>query len=82
MKALYKNETWDLMPRLVNVDLNTCKWVYKVKRKLDKSISRYKTRLIVREFFQKYIEDYEKIFNPIAKMTSIKITIVNLKWKP
>ncbi|CAL8167654.1 unnamed protein product [Prunus armeniaca] len=43
MNAIIKNETWDLV--LVPV---TCKWVYKIKRKANGSIDRFKARLVVR----------------------------------
>jgi len=50
MKALRKNETWDLVPKVDGVTLVTCKWVYKVKKKTDGSIERYKACLVAQGF--------------------------------
>ncbi|KAL6311237.1 hypothetical protein AAG906_026676 [Vitis piasezkii] len=57
--------------------------VYKIKTKLDGSVDHYKARLVVKGFTQKYGMDYEKIFAPIAKMTTIQALIVivfNHQW--
>ena len=50
MNALEKNETWDLVPRPPNVQPVSCKWVYRIKRKADGIIDRYKARLVARGF--------------------------------
>ncbi|KAF3643236.1 putative trehalose-phosphate phosphatase J [Capsicum annuum] len=43
-------------------------------RKYD-SIDRYKARLVARDFSQKYGEDYEEIFSPMAKMISVRVVL-------
>ncbi|GKV36582.1 hypothetical protein SLEP1_g44695 [Rubroshorea leprosula] len=84
MNALFKNETWDLVPKPKDVQLVSCKWVYKIKRKVDGSIDRYKARLVAHGFSQKYGEDYEETFSPVAKMTSvctILALVASQNWK-
>lgn len=66
IKACHKDEIWNLMPKFMNIDPITCKWVYKVKHKSDRIIDHYKIRLVIRRFFQKYKEDYEEIFSLVA----------------
>lgn len=44
--ALRQNKTSDLVLRPDRVKPISCKWVYKVKKHLDGSIERYKTRLL------------------------------------
>jgi len=59
IEALMKNQTWSLVPKPRDVQPVSCKWVYKIKRRADGSIDRYKARLVARGFSQKYGEDYE-----------------------
>jgi hypothetical protein len=40
--ALQQNKTWHLVPKPRGKNVIRCKWVYKVKRKSDGSIDRYK----------------------------------------
>jgi hypothetical protein len=40
--ALQKNNTWHLVPRKPGTNIIDCKWVYRVKRKAEDSIDRYK----------------------------------------
>lgn len=64
MKALIKNETWDLVPKPKGINPITYKWVYKLKHKANGSIDHYKARLIAHEFFKKYGKNYEGTFSP------------------
>ena len=50
--ALEQNQTWDLIPKPRDVKPISCKWVYKIKRRPDGSIERYKARLVARGFSQ------------------------------
>ncbi|KAK8940855.1 hypothetical protein KSP39_PZI009825 [Platanthera zijinensis] len=75
MDALKKNETWDLVPKVDGITPVTCKWVFKLKKKADGSIERFKARLVARGFSQQYGEDYEETFSPVAKMTSVRMVI-------
>ena len=49
--SLLKQQTWSLVPPLVDKNVVTCKWVYKLKRHSDGTITRYKARLVVRGIF-------------------------------
>ena len=42
MNALIKNQTWDLVPKPKEVKPITCKWIYKIKRKVDGIVDKYK----------------------------------------
>lgn len=48
--ALIKNETWHLVPLEKERNVIDYKWVYKIKRKADGSLDRYKTRLVAKVF--------------------------------
>jgi hypothetical protein len=73
--ALLKNQTWHLVPPKSRVNVIDCKWVYKIKRKSDGSINRYKARLIAKGFKQRYGIDYEDTFSPVVKVATIWIVL-------
>lgn len=76
--ALKENQTWDLVAEVKPI---SCKWVYKGP---DGSIQRYKARLVARGFSQQYGLDYDEIFSPVAKMTTIRVLLAlaaSKSWK-
>ena len=48
------------------------KWVFKLKLDTDGNIVRYKARLVVCGYAQKFGRDYEETFAPVASSTSIR----------
>jgi hypothetical protein len=53
--ALVHNKTWHLVPPRRDRNLIDYKWVYKIKRKVDGSIDRYKSCLVAKGFKQCYL---------------------------
>jgi hypothetical protein len=43
--TLMRNKTWRLVPSKKDMNIIDCKWVYKIKRKVDGSIYKHKARL-------------------------------------
>jgi hypothetical protein len=73
--VLVKNCTWHLVPPKQGANIIYCRWVYKVKRKADGSIDRYKAWLVDKGFKQRYGIDYEDTFNPIVKAATIRVVL-------
>lgn len=73
--ALMKNKTWHLVPRQEGKNIIDCKWVYKVKRKADVSLDRYKARLVTKGFKQRYGIDYENTFSTVVKAATIRTVL-------
>jgi hypothetical protein len=48
--VLMKNKTWHLVPPQQGGNIIDCKWVYKIKRKVVRSLDRYKARLVAKGF--------------------------------
>jgi hypothetical protein len=73
--ALMNNNTWCLVPSPYGKNVIDCKWVYKVKRKADGTIDRYKTRLVAKGFKQRYDIDYEDTFSHVVKAANICLVL-------
>ncbi|MCO5546826.1 hypothetical protein L7F22_000262 [Adiantum nelumboides] len=71
------NDTWDLVKLLKNAKALTCKWVYKKKFTSGNPNPKYKARLVAKGFKQEKGVDFDKIFLPVVKMTTLR-TILGL----
>jgi hypothetical protein len=76
-EALEKNQTWHLVPPEGIKNIIDCRWVYKVKWKVDGSFDRNKVRLVAKGFKQRYGIDYEDAFSPVVKAAMIR-TILSI----
>jgi hypothetical protein len=73
--ALVHNNTWHLVPPAAGRNLIGCKWVYKIKRKVDGSIDQYKAHLIAKVFKQRYDIDYDDTLSPVVKFSTIHLVL-------
>jgi hypothetical protein len=82
--SILKNDVWTVVPRPRNKSVVTSKWLYKIKHAADGSVEKYKARFVARGFSQKEGIDYDEIFAPVARYSSIR-TIISLAavfgWK-
>ena len=75
INALNAQKTWTFVPLPIGKNLVGCKWVYKVKKNLNGSVSRYKARLVVQGFSHKHGVDYSETFSPIVRHTTVRIIL-------
>jgi hypothetical protein len=73
--ALQKNETWHLIPEKHGTNVIDCKWAYRIKRKVDGLVDRYKARLVATGFKQRYGIDYEDTFSHVVKITIVRLVL-------
>jgi hypothetical protein len=61
--GLMNNKTCHLVPPQKGRNVIDYKWVYKIKCKADGSLDIYKTRLVTKDFKQRYSINYEDTFS-------------------
>ena len=76
LDALHKNHTCDMVELPHGQSVVGCRWVYKIKTKVDESVVQYKACLVAKGFTQEYGIDYEEIFAHVACLTSVRCLIV------
>uniref|UniRef100_A0A2N9GKV8 Reverse transcriptase Ty1/copia-type domain-containing protein n=1 Tax=Fagus sylvatica TaxID=28930 RepID=A0A2N9GKV8_FAGSY len=72
--ALQRQQTWSLVPPS-NQNVIGCRWVYKIKRNTDGSVSRYKARLVAKGFHQQAEVDFDEMFSPVVKPPTVRIIL-------
>jgi histone deacetylase 1/2 len=75
LQALLKNKTWHLVPPPKGENIIDCKWVYKIKKKAEGTVDRYKAHLVAKGFKQRYGIDYEDTFSPVVNAATIRLVL-------
>ena len=52
-----------------------CKWIYKTKISIDRTITKYKDDLVEKGYSQVQVLDYNETFAPVARMDSIRMVL-------
>ena len=74
INSLKKNDTYELVKLPKGKRALKNKWVYKLKKD-DGNLVRHKARLVVKGFSQKKGIDFDEIFSPVVKMSSIRVIL-------
>ncbi|GJS39579.1 ribonuclease H-like domain-containing protein [Tanacetum coccineum] len=81
--ALVKNGTWLLVPRPAGINMVRSMWLFKHKFHADRTLSRYKARLIANGSSQQLGVDFDETFSPVVKLATIRTVlslVVSRKW--
>jgi hypothetical protein len=70
ISSLEQARTWTMVPRPTRKNIVGCKWVFRLKRKVDRSIDKYKAHLVARGFTQIYGVNYYDTYSLVACLAS------------
>ena len=70
--SLVENETWELVPPPTDKNIVGSRWVLRIKRGEDGAMGRFKARLVAQSYSQIKGTDYDKVFSPVARHTSLR----------
>ncbi|PHT78051.1 hypothetical protein T459_16103 [Capsicum annuum] len=70
-----RNDTWELVHLPSKNKPLGSKWIFKRKMKVDGTIDKYRTRLVVNGFKQKTGLDYFNTYSPVTRITLIQMLI-------
>jgi hypothetical protein len=74
LNSLTKHKVWTVVDKLLpGRKAVSSRWLYRIKYNPDGSIAKYKSRLVARGFTQEAGVDYQDIFAPVARHTSLRI---------
>jgi hypothetical protein len=74
-EALIGNKTRHLIPPRPGLNIIDSKWVFKLKQNPDGSVARHKARVVAKGFKQQFGIDYDDMFSPVVKPTTIHILL-------
>ena len=73
--SLMENETWELVELPEGRKAVASKWVFCVKYDQHSNVDRFKSRLVVKGFSQKYGVDYDETYSPVVRFSSIRVLL-------
>ncbi|GAU50271.1 hypothetical protein TSUD_131240 [Trifolium subterraneum] len=75
IEAIEANNTWELTDLPNEAKSIRVKWVYKTKYNENGQVDKYKARLVVKGYSQKYGIDYNEVFAPVARWETIRTVL-------
>lgn len=75
LSSIQSNDTWELVDLPEGRKSIGCKWVFKIKRDQANEIARFKARLVAQGFSQRFGVDYDEVFAPVARSTTLRILL-------
>jgi hypothetical protein len=75
MNSIRANGSWDLVELPRNRKVLLCKWVFQLKQVYYSSDPKYKARITEKGFRQEYGVDFDEIFSPIVKLSTLRFLL-------
>ena len=75
LESIEANKTWVLTDLPTNRKSIGSKWVFKAKADENGNVARYKARLVAQGFTQKFGVDYDEVFAPVARSSTMRVLL-------
>lgn len=75
LSSIEENRTWTLLDLPPGRKSIGSKWVYKIKHDDQGRVAKYKARLVAQGFTQIYGLDYDEVFAPVARSTTLRLLL-------
>ncbi|CAM8957494.1 unnamed protein product [Rhodiola kirilowii] len=75
MDSIIGNNTWILIDLPPGHKPLGNKWIFRKKMKVDGTIDKFKARLVIQGFKQKYGMDYFDTYTPVARISTVRLLI-------
>jgi ribonuclease HI len=72
MASILSNDTWEVVEPPPGANIIGSRWVFKVKYDTSGNVSRFKARLVAQGYKQVEGLDYNEVFAPVSKYTTIR----------
>nr|GEW05633.1 zinc finger, CCHC-type [Tanacetum cinerariifolium] len=76
IESIMGNNTWVLTDLPPGCKPLACKWIFKRKLKVDGTVEKFKARLVIQGFKQKFGIDYFDTYAPVARISTIRLLII------
>ena len=73
--SLRNNNTWFLVPCPPDINVVTCRWVFKLKQHPNGSIDRHKAHFVSRGFTHQYVVDYQDTFSHVVIPAMVRLNL-------
>ena len=77
IESLMENGTWELVELPPNKRAIGSHWVFRIKRKADSEVDRYKAQLVAKGYSQRPGIDYDEVFAPTACWAALRTILAN-----
>ncbi|KAJ0491190.1 putative RNA-directed DNA polymerase [Helianthus annuus] len=75
LDSIIKNKTWTLVDLPSNHKAIGLKWVFKLKKDANGSVTKHKARLVAKGYVQQKGVDFDDVFAPVARLETIRLLL-------